>query len=433
MSRIHAHIEIDGRTVQIGDLYSTLRRGRLSSTFVYDADYLGRKSAYSVEPALPLSGGNWALDRALPRSFDDAAPDRWGRNLIAKRLRAEAAIEGLAPRQIDDRDFLLGVSDATRQGALRFTTETGDAFEHPSTSVPKLIALPALLNAADSVARDPDSLTAIKTLLDAGTGSLGGARPKASVRDGERLLIAKFPHHGDEWAVIGWEKTALDLAEDAGITVPNTQLVAINGKSVLLLERFDRNGPNRVGYISAMTLIEGEDGSARDYLEIAEGISEHGARTRADLHELWRRIAFSVAIHNTDDHLRNHGFLRRGPGWVLSPAFDINPNPVLGAHRVTSIGGAQNPIEEIDALLAVASSFDLSGRQARQILREVADAATRWTTVARRNGIVDAEIQRFRAVFDETIGIVATAGAIGREPSGGTERATPVIPTSASS
>jgi serine/threonine-protein kinase HipA len=280
-------------------------------------------------------------------------------------------------------------------------------FQHPAPDVPKLIALPALLHAADAVARDePDSLDAIKTLLDAGTGSLGGARPKASVRDDERLMIAKFPHHADGWNVIAWEKTALDLAEAAGIPVPRRQLVGIEGNPVLLLERFDREGPQRVGYLSAMTLLEAQDGQPHDYTEIAEVLPESSSSAVDDLRQLWRRIAFSVAIHNTDDHLRNHGFLRRGSGWRLAPAFDINPNPELAAQRVTGVGGALRPADEVNALLLYAENFGLTDSQARTVLREVADAAENWGPIARRNGITQAEIARFEPTLSHTINAV---------------------------
>jgi serine/threonine-protein kinase HipA len=268
------------------------------------------------------------------------------------------------------------------------------------------------MHAANSAARDePGNLEAIKVLLDAGTGSLGGTRPKASVKDGDRLLIAKFPHHADEWSVIAWEKSALDLAEDAGIVVPGRQLVGVEGNPVLLLDRFDRQGARRIGYLSAMTLLEAQDGQSHDYTEMAEAIPEYGSATAADLRQLWRRIAFSIAIHNTDDHLRNHGFLRHKAGWALAPAFDINPNPDLAAQRVTSIGGAANPSDEVGALLVYAESFDLTNGQARSVLREVADAAGNWAAIARRNGVAEAEIGRFDRTLEMTIEAVRAPAA----------------------
>ncbi|WP_030436308.1 type II toxin-antitoxin system HipA family toxin [Actinoplanes subtropicus] len=407
MSRVRAYTEIGGRTIATGEAYFSLRRGRLTATFSYDRDYIALPGAYAIDPALRLTTGSWPLPQGLPGAFSDAAPDRWGRNLIAKRLRAEAVAEGRVAPALDDRDYLLGVSDETRQGALRFKTDADDVFQHPAPDVPKLIALPALLHAANTVAHDdPDNLDAIKTLLDAGTGSLGGARPKASVRDDERLLIAKFPHHGDAWSVIAWEKTALDLAESAGIPVPGRRLVGVDGSPVLLLDRFDREGARRVGYISAMTLLEAQDGQSRDYTEIAEVLPENSSAAVADLRQLWRRIAFSIAIHNTDDHLRNHGFLRHGSGWRLAPAFDVNPNPELAAERVTTVGGATRPVDEVNALLLYAESFGLTDNQARAVLREVAEAAEGWESVARRNGINQAEITRFAPTLNHTINAV---------------------------
>lgn len=316
-------------------------------------------------------------------------------------LRVDALADGRTPPSVSDVDHLVGLSDLTRQGALRFRTESKGPFLAPDLTVPKLIELPRLLRAADVVARvGNDDMAAIKELLDAGSGSLGGARPKASVRDGDRLLIAKFPHHNDDWDVIAWEKTALDLAERAGIDVPPNDLVDLDGRSVLLLERFDRDAGQSVGYMSAMTLIEGTDGVTRDYIEIAETLPEHGSRTSDDLRQMWRRIAFSIAIHNTDDHLRNHGFLRDGPGWRLSPVFDVNPNPAVGAQRVTGIGGAHHRSEEIAGLMLHAETFDVTPGDATTTLHDVLDATATWRRVAARNGIPESEQGRFMGAFD---------------------------------
>lgn len=161
MSRILTYLELDGRTQAVGDAYFNFRRGRLTATFSYDRDYLASRGAYAIDPALRLTAGPWSLPHGLPGAFSDAAPDRWGRNLIAKRLRAQASIEGRPVPALDDRDYLLGVSDETRQGALRFKTDTDGEFQHPTPNVPKLIALPALLRAADAVSRDaPDTMEA---------------------------------------------------------------------------------------------------------------------------------------------------------------------------------------------------------------------------------------------------------------------------------
>lgn len=408
MTRLLVYVDLDGTPRQVGESYLSLRRSRLTGSFSYDRDYLGLRGAYAIDPSLSMTGGNLALPRGLPGAFHDASPDRWGRNLIAKRMRTEAAEEGRPAPTLDDRDYLLGVSDETRQGALRFTTQAGGEFQHPSLDVPKLVALPSLLHSARAVSRGgADSMQAIKVLLDAGTASLGGARPKASVRDGDTLMIAKFPHHSDEWNVIAWEKVALDLAESAGISTPHTRLVDIDGHSVLLLDRFDRDSQGRVGYQSAMTLLGSEDGETRDYLEIAEAIPEVSSRASLDLRELWRRIAFSIAINNTDDHLRNHGLLRGKGGWHLAPAFDLNPNPDRRAQRSTTIAGAAGPKREIEALLSAVDYFDLTNASAKAILREVVGAASGWSNAARRAGVNSEEIARFEPTLNDCIALVS--------------------------
>jgi len=413
MTSILTYLSEGSATTRIGTAYTSIRRSNLATSFRYEPDYIARTGAYSIDPELPLAGGTSSraiLRTGLPGAFGDAAPDRWGRNMISKRLRAAALDEGRSPPSIDEVDYLLGVSDSTRQGALRFKTdETGD-FLHSGVEVPKLIALPRLRRAAEKVASsDPDDMTAIKELLDAGTGSLGGARPKASVRDGDQLYIAKFTHPDDEWSVIAWEKTALDLAESAGISVPRRELVRVDDHDVLLLERFDRRSEERIGYISAMTLLQSTDGTHRDYVEIAEALADHGSRPAADLEELWRRVAFSVAINNTDDHLRNHGFLHRDSGWQLSPAFDINPNPNISSARVTSIGGSSDRSTDLLGLMSYAATFGVSGTRARAIISEIVGATKNYRDVARRNSVPSAEIVRFSATLDVTIAALAEA------------------------
>jgi len=411
MTSIITYVSDGPTTTPVGTAYTTVRRTRLSTSFRYDAGYLGLPGAYAIDPQLPVVGGGGArslLGAGLPGAFSDAAPDRWGRNMISKRLRAQALADGRTPPTIGDVDYLLGVSDTTRQGALRFKLDEDGDFQHPGATVPKLISLPELRRAAEKVATDdPDEMTGIKILLDAGTGSLGGARPKASVRDGDQLFIAKFTHPDDEWSVIAWEKTALDLAEAAGISVPHTELLDIDGHDVLLLKRFDRRGHQRVGYISAMTLLQGSDGTHHDYIEIAEALAEHGSAASADLEQLWRRIAFSVAIHNTDDHLRNHGLLREGAGWRLSPAFDVNPNPSLSSARVTSIGGSSDLATDIIGLLTYSRTFGISAERAREIINEVVDAVRHYPEFARRNTVPTGEIARFAATLDATIDTLA--------------------------
>jgi serine/threonine-protein kinase HipA len=377
------------------------RRGHLTCGFAYDHSYLEHPRAYPIDPGLPLHSGTWPVDAPLPRALSDAAPDRWGRHLIARRSHADARAHGLLPPTLDEVDFLLGVSDLARQGALRCATAPAGPYLHPSTDVPKLIDLPRLLVAADAADQDgPDSDAAIRLLLEVGSASLGGARPKACVRDGGQLHIAKFPHAGDRWNVMAWEKVALDLAEQAGLAVPTRRLVRVDGRAVLVLERFDRVDGNRLGYMSALTLCGASDGDRVDYLDLADHLATISAQPTDDLAELWRRIAFGYIIHNTDDHLRNHGLLHTGrAGWGLSPAFDLNPEPGPGLHA-TAMAGATDTAEGLAALMDNITWFGLTEAGAVDTLRVVANAVSHWRTAATTAGVGD-EISRFEAAFSE--------------------------------
>jgi serine/threonine-protein kinase HipA len=399
------YVDIDGRPVRAGVAYFTLGRKNISTTFIYDSDYLSNPSAVDLEPGLPRQSGQQFVNK-MPGSFQDCSPDRWGRNLINKGRQAEERAAGSRRLPaLTDIDYLAGVSDATRQGDLRFKHVDGRDFLDPGHAVPKLISLPTLLNSADKVAEDGDDMAAVKALLAAGSGSLGGARPKASVQgDDGALLIAKFPHRDDEWDVMAWEKWALDVAEASGIETPTRRLTDVGARTVLLLKRFDRRADaSRVGYISAMTLLNRQDGEEGDYLDIAEVIPEVGANVSRDLRELYRRIVFNVAIHDTDDHLRNHGFLRAPGGWRLSPIFDVNPNPELGQGRVTSIGGATDVDDEPEAVWDVAGEFRLQDGEAREIVRDVIGAMEGWRDAADRNRIAPREQDRFGEVFEDRL------------------------------
>lgn len=324
-----------------------------------------------------------------------ALPDRWGRNLIEKAERVRAREENRAPRSLDDLDFLLGVSDDTRQGSLRYRLPGSTAFLGKPSRVPRLVSLPQLLRASNEVADDEDPSAAVKQPLDTGTTGLGGARPKASVRleDGS-LAIAKFPHGSGQWDVMAWEATALDLMEAAGIRTAQRRLTRVSDRSVLILRRFDRTDTGgRIGYISAMTALGATDGEHRDYAEIAEAIRDLSLSPRADHHELFARVVVSVALGNTDDHLRNHGFLAGRGSWTLSPAFDVNPNPDPSHSRSTSIMGADTLPDEVDALLALAEECSLPTAQARTQMSNSAKAVADWEQAAFKNGICEREIR----------------------------------------
>jgi serine/threonine-protein kinase HipA len=300
-------------------------------------------------------------------------------------------------------DFLLGVRDDLRQGAVRFRDpHSGDFLADESSGVPHVADLARLLHAADHLAADEESEEELRDLLRGGS-SLGGARPKAHVIDNAGgVAIAKFPRSGyDERDVEAWERVALDLAGQAGIRVPRSELIRVSDRNVLVVERFDRDGDGRIGYVSAMTMLEATEGDRGSYLDIATAIERFSPRATDDLHELWRRMAFNILISNTDDHLRNHGFLHEGgTTWTLSPAFDLNPEPQPGAkHLSTAIDGLDTAAS-VEILMSVAPLFRLREPEAAAVLREVLAATRRWKEVAATYEISRAEVDEMVWAFE---------------------------------
>ena len=317
--------------------------------------------------------------------------------------RRRAEVEDRRPRRLAELDYLLLVDDEARQGALRFADREGGPFlAIPGESrIPPLIELPRLLAAAGRVASETDTDDDLRLLLAPGS-SLGGARPKATVRDRDNhLALAKFPHRNDETNVELWEAVALSLAEKAGITVPDWRIEQVSEKPVLLLRRFDRDGERRIPFLSAMSMLGARDHEIRSYLEIADALRQFGAQPAADSKELWRRIVFNVLISNTDDHLRNHGFLyARGQGWRLSPAYDLNPVPIDIKPRVLSTGITFDSAEaSLTVALEVAEEFGLGKRGAEQIAHEVGEATFDWDKEAARLGLSRKEIDRMESAF----------------------------------
>ena len=398
------YVSIDDQDVLAGHLYSHRRRGSESASFTYDPQYLARPDAYALDPQLPLLAGTQQtpVGLALFPAFADSSPDRWGRNLIQRRERLRAREEGRTDRSYGEFDLLLGVRDDLRQGALRFRADPDGTFLATETEgVPLLTDLPGLLGAADRVDADTADRADLAALVRAGS-SLGGARPKAHVLDATgTLAIAKFPSpSADQWNVMAWERTALELARVAGITVPDSHLVTIGGRDVLIVDRFDRRDGHRIGYASALTMLEASVGDLRSYLDIAAVVEERSGAATSELEQLWRRIAFSVLISNTDDHLRNHGFLHRtGDVWELSPAFDLNPNPDAGPkHLATAI--ADDTVASIDAVMAVAPLFRLREDRARHVLIQVVQACDRWSVVATKTGLSSRDVENMAAAFE---------------------------------
>jgi serine/threonine-protein kinase HipA len=404
-TEVEVVVAIDGENVPAGRLWSHRSRGRESATFSYDESYLALDRAYELDPRLPLVGGpqHTAQDQAIFAAFTDCAPDRWGRRLMKLSERRQAEADDRSERSIGEIDYLLGVRDDLRQGALRFRDPGDGAYlATEDEGVPDLVDLPRLLNAAEHLDRDELDEPELAALLRGGS-SLGGARPKAHVRDQNgRVAIAKFPSASkDEWDVMAWESVALTLATDAGIEVPSFSLHRIADKSVLIVDRFDRAGEVRIGYISAMTMLESSDGAQGSYLEIADVIERHSPSAKADLAELWRRIAFSVLISNTDDHLRNHGFLHATTaGWSLSPTFDLNPNPEPGPKLLATAIDFDDPSASVETLMKVAPDFRLDRAAAIRILGQVESARAGWRRAAAAASVSAQEITLMSSAFE---------------------------------
>jgi serine/threonine-protein kinase HipA len=409
---IEVDVQIAGRDVAAGRLWTHRHGQSESATFSYRDGYLERADAYELDPGLPLQAGQQqtAVGQPLFGAMSDCAPDGWGRRLVRRAEAQRARDAGTQQRGLTEVDFLLGARDDLRQGALRFREHDGGRYlAVDAEGVPHLVGLPRLLNATEELERDEPTNEDLRLLLHGGS-SLGGARPKAHVLDTEgRLAIAKFPSpQSDAWDVIRWEAVALALAADAGITVPEHKLHVIERRPVLVLRRFDRDAGGRLGYLSAMSMLQAKDGEQASYLEIAQVLEEHSSDATADLRELWRRIVFTVLISNTDDHLRNHGFLRKSTaGWSLSPAFDLNPNPEGAARQLATAIDENNAQASLATALEVADLFRVSEVQARDIVREVSDATARWQGVARTMGLGDQQLERLEPAFEHEQGAAA--------------------------
>jgi serine/threonine-protein kinase HipA len=400
------YVDLDGVPNLVGRLWGRARKNKESATFEYDRTWLENPARFSLEPALNLGSGPYHTvgDAPMFGAIGDSAPDRWGRTLMRRMERRRAEREKQAPRTLQEMDYLLLVDDEARQGALRFAEKEGGPFlrEEGLKRIPPVIELPRLLSAAEHVIDETDTEEDLRLLIAPGT-SLGGARPKASVREkGGHLAIAKFPRRDDEINTVAWEAVALTLAKKSGIAVPVGRVEIVAKKPVLLLRRFDRDGKQRIPFLSAMSMLGAKDNESRSYLEIADALRQHGAAPKADMQALWRRIVFNILISNTDDHLRNHGFLYEGQqGWRLSPAYDMNPVPIDIRPRILSTA-----INEDDGTAALALAMEVAGyfgfgaAAAGAIAAQVGKAVSKWRDEAARQGLTKTEMDRMASAFE---------------------------------
>ena len=396
---------------KIGTLYVEGRRGKKIISFEYDELWLEDINENIIfDPDLMLYKGRQytSLDKRMFGVFADSCPDRWGRLLMKRREAILAKKEGRNPKRLTDLDYLLGVYDETRMGGLRFCKSEEGPFlsNDEKLATPPWTTLRKLESASLAFEKNNDGMEEkwLKQLLAPGS-SLGGARPKASVlAPDDSLWIAKFPSKYDDIDVGAWEMVVHDLGILCGLNIPEAKLEKFsNIGSTFLVKRFDRCKKRRIHFASAMTLLGKVDGaSASDgtgYLEIASLIREYGATPKKDLNELWKRIVFNIAVSNTDDHLRNHGFLLTNEGWILSPLYDVNPNPE-GDVLSLNIDEDSNLID-FELAISTAKLFNLTEKEAKIQVNEIKKVVEdNWRYLAKNYNLNRGEIERMSPAFD---------------------------------
>lgn len=391
----------------VGTLRSAVIKNKEHFSFSYDSAWLQSSSAQKIDPDLDLYlGEQHSAHSNNFRSFLDSCPDRWGRLLMKRREAIISRQEERRPRVLNEVDYLLGVHDLYRQGALRFKRALGGQFldSDERLAAPPISALRDLEYAAQQVeasdSDDPEYLKWLYMLMSPGS-SLGGARPKASVVDNaNRLWIAKFPSQHDEVDIAAWEYLVYQLAISAGVQMAPSRIERFNSHHhTFLTQRFDRTDTGRLHFTSAMTQLSYYDGDYEaSYLELAQFLTHHGSNTRKDLAQLWRRIVFNIAVSNADDHLRNHGFIFHNSGWILSPAYDVNPvTPTNGLHL--NITDNDNSLS-YDLAMEVIDFFQLTKSDAEKIKSEVLASVGRWEMIAAKIGISRSEQLRMTPAFN---------------------------------
>ncbi len=394
---VEVHLDWEGVIYPVGVLHSATRGS--SVTFEYGTEWLARPKAFAIDPTnLPLRPGPHH-GAALFGALHDCGPDRWGRVLIERAVRRHV----LESKPYRDLDFVLALEDSSRIGALRFRAGAEGPFLAVGDGrIPPVVQLAALINAADAVHGETETAQDLRFLLGAGS-PLGGARPKSAVAlpDG-RLAIAKFPKPDDIRDIAAGEILAMTLAAKAGIRVAEHRLIHSKGRSVSVITRFDRDGGKRIPFISANTLLGLSQGELGAYTLLADGIRQFGDDVRGDLHELWRRLVFSLLASNYDDYLRNHGFLMCVAGrWSLSPAYDLNPVPEIDRAQTPKTAVSEDQeAPSVEAALEAASRFGLRGPAAKTILRDVLKAVLDWRQTARQLRMSAGSVAAYASAFE---------------------------------
>lgn len=392
----------------MGTLYVDTSRRNEHFSFEYSNKWLQETQfIYQLDPDIFYYTGRQYPNKNEFGIFADSCPDRWGRALINRRERIDAERENRKPRELHTSDYLLGVYDETRMGAIRFKTDREGEFLSNDSEVaaPPWTTLRSLEEASRNFETDENFLNDkwLKQLIKPGS-SLGGARPKANIEapDGS-LWIAKFPSKNDEWNIGAWEKVTHDLAKMCGLDAPESKLETFSKLgSTFLVKRFDRDGKKRIHFSSAMTILGKTDGDGAEYgdgyLDIVNFIKAYGSSPKKDLLELWKRIVFNMAVSNTDDHFRNHGFILTNTGWRLSPLYDVNPTP-YGDELSLNVNSSDNGIS-LDLAVDSAVYYNIDKTTALETANEIVKTVNaNWERSAKQYGLSRNSIEYMRPAF----------------------------------
>jgi len=397
--------------IELGKLSYEKRGQKSTSAFLYSDSWLRNPDQFALSPDLPLISGyqfhsaRTSDEPTFFACFSDIEPDGWGK-MVIQRDFAKQRKDGVGNDRaalLDDFDYLMWISDFSRIGAIRLQDSEGifqRRVDHKK-QIPPLIELPQLLRASKAIEENQETLKDLEYLRGAGT-SLGGLRPKCSIIDADgNLLIGKFPSLGDTRSIVHGEVLALHLGKRCGIDAASSQVINSDGLPVALIKRFDRDGPKRLLYLSANSLLQAKSHQQYSYEDIASLIRTISPKAKYDLGQLWRRMVFNILINNVDDHLKNHGFLHTtGDQWVLAPAFDLNPFPDKMRALKTWISQQSGEFASLDEALAISKSFELSNKEAKVILSEMRSIVSTWKSIAQNLGMNARDVDQYAPAFE---------------------------------
>lgn len=407
---VYAHWQGMPEAKLIGVLAAHYAKGKKAFSFEYDSNWIKSEHQLQLDPDIQFySGPQYPNNKENFGVFLDSMPDTWGKTLMKRRAAQEAKEKNERASTLYEIDFLLGVYDESRMGALRFKLNPDGPFldDNEYSPTPPWSSVRQLQEAAKNFENDTDNEETKKwlALLMAPGSSLGGARPKANILDEHgNLWIAKFPSKNDNIDKGAWEFLVFLLAINCGIDMAPSRIEKVVGKyHTFFTQRFDRVREERIHFSSAMTMTGNNEDTIRDnpasYLDMAEFIQNNGANIDENLSQLWRRIIFNIAVSNTDDHLRNHGFILTSKGWVLSPAYDINPS--IDKDGLALNIDMENNALDVELAISVGEYFRLNNEQMDSIIKEVLGSVGQWKKIAGEIGISRGEQELMASAFLE--------------------------------